>query len=145
MYANLPKRIYIKAEEKGLPGHKPMKDRITVLFCANACGDLKIIPLLVKEHSQKLTTEELPQLHEQQRISSGKEKDEEPRVQQPSSAIKAMLKSLESISSYFEKYIPDNAVAIRSKHLFNLFQGYPQKETEIDIYGYVRWEALVWV
>ena len=30
-----------------MPGHKPMKDRLTLLFCANASGDLKIKPLLV--------------------------------------------------------------------------------------------------
>jgi hypothetical protein len=35
-------RTYITAEEKELPDHKPMKDCLTLLFCANACGDLKI-------------------------------------------------------------------------------------------------------
>ncbi|XP_068203841.1 tigger transposable element-derived protein 1-like [Palaemon carinicauda] len=43
----MPRRTYIAAEEKTLPGHKPMKDRLTVAFCANARGDLKFKPLLV--------------------------------------------------------------------------------------------------
>ena len=30
-----------------MPGHKPMKDRLILLLCANASGDLKIKPLLV--------------------------------------------------------------------------------------------------
>jgi len=44
----MPKRTYITKEEKFMPGYnKPMKDRITLLFCANASGDLKIKPMLV--------------------------------------------------------------------------------------------------
>lgn len=46
-WKKMPKRTYITEEEKALPGHKPMKDRLTLLFCANASGDLKIKPLLV--------------------------------------------------------------------------------------------------
>ena len=46
-WKKIPKRTYITEEEKALPGHKPMKDRLTLLFCANASGDLKIKPLLV--------------------------------------------------------------------------------------------------
>ena len=30
-----------------MPGHKPMKERLTVLLRSNASGDLKIKPLLV--------------------------------------------------------------------------------------------------
>ncbi|GBO46618.1 Tigger transposable element-derived protein 1 [Araneus ventricosus] len=42
-----PNRTYITAEEKIMPGHKPMKDRLTLALCANASGDCKIKPLLV--------------------------------------------------------------------------------------------------
>lgn len=46
-WKKLPNRTYITKEEKCLPGHKPMKDRLTLLLCANASGDCKIKPLLV--------------------------------------------------------------------------------------------------
>lgn len=46
-WKKMPNRTYITQEEKKLPGHKPMKDRLTLLFCANASGDCKIKPLLV--------------------------------------------------------------------------------------------------
>ncbi|CAI5790600.1 transposable element-derived 1-like [Podarcis lilfordi] len=46
-WKRMPKRTFITQEEAKLPGHKPMKDRLTLLFCANASGDLKIKPLLV--------------------------------------------------------------------------------------------------
>ncbi|GBN16357.1 Tigger transposable element-derived protein 1 [Araneus ventricosus] len=42
-----PKRIYIIEEENALPGHKRMKHELTLLFCSNASGNLKIKPLLV--------------------------------------------------------------------------------------------------
>lgn len=43
----MPSNIYITKEEKKMPCHKPMKDRLTLLLCANARGDCKIKPLLV--------------------------------------------------------------------------------------------------
>ncbi|GFU08901.1 tigger transposable element-derived protein 1 [Nephila pilipes] len=43
----MPRRAFITAEEKSLPGHKAMKDRLTLALCANAIGDFKIKPLLV--------------------------------------------------------------------------------------------------
>ncbi|CAH2316480.1 tigger transposable element-derived 1-like [Pelobates cultripes] len=46
-WKRMPKRTFITEEETTLPGHKPMKYRLTLLFCANASGDLKIKPLLV--------------------------------------------------------------------------------------------------
>ncbi|XP_068231959.1 tigger transposable element-derived protein 1-like [Palaemon carinicauda] len=46
-WKKMPRRIYTTAEEKKLPGHKPMKDRLTLAFCANASVDLKIKTLLV--------------------------------------------------------------------------------------------------
>ncbi|GFS79232.1 tigger transposable element-derived protein 1 [Nephila pilipes] len=39
-------RTYITAEEM-MPGHKPMKDRLTLVLCDNASVDCKIKPLLV--------------------------------------------------------------------------------------------------
>ncbi|GFS97337.1 tigger transposable element-derived protein 1 [Nephila pilipes] len=38
---------FITAEDKSLPGHKAMKDRLTPALCANAIGDFKKKPLLV--------------------------------------------------------------------------------------------------
>ncbi|XP_061126126.1 tigger transposable element-derived protein 1-like [Syngnathus typhle] len=46
-WKKMPKRTYLTREEKSLPGHKPMKDRLTLLLCANASGDCKVKPLLV--------------------------------------------------------------------------------------------------
>ncbi|XP_034979547.1 tigger transposable element-derived protein 1 [Zootoca vivipara] len=46
-WKRMPRRTYITMEEKALPGHKPMKDRLTLLLCANASGDFKLKPLLV--------------------------------------------------------------------------------------------------
>ena len=46
-WKKMPKRTFITAEEKKLPGHKPMKDRLTLALCANASGDFKVKPLLV--------------------------------------------------------------------------------------------------
>ncbi|PNF21897.1 hypothetical protein B7P43_G04399 [Cryptotermes secundus] len=43
----MPTQTYITAEDNALLGHKPMKDRLMLLFCASASGDLKIKPLLV--------------------------------------------------------------------------------------------------
>ncbi|UYV80690.1 PSKH1 [Cordylochernes scorpioides] len=45
-WKKMPNRTYITAE-KMMPGHKPMKDRLTLALCANASGDCKIKPLLV--------------------------------------------------------------------------------------------------
>ncbi|XP_068204215.1 tigger transposable element-derived protein 1-like [Palaemon carinicauda] len=46
-WKKMPRCIFITAEERKLPVHKPMKNRLTLAFCANASGDLKIKPLLV--------------------------------------------------------------------------------------------------
>ncbi|XP_023227669.1 tigger transposable element-derived protein 1-like [Centruroides sculpturatus] len=43
----MPNCTYITKEEKNIPGHKPMKDRLALLLGANASGDMKLIPLLV--------------------------------------------------------------------------------------------------
>lgn len=52
-WKKMPRRTYITEEEKALPRHKPMKDRLTFLLRGNASGDFKIKPLLVY-HSENL-------------------------------------------------------------------------------------------
>lgn len=46
-WKKLPNRTYITKEEKSLPGHKPMKDRLTLVLCGNASGDCRIKPMLI--------------------------------------------------------------------------------------------------
>ena len=46
-WKKMPRRTFITMEEKKMPGHKPMKDRLTLALCANASGDCKIKPLLI--------------------------------------------------------------------------------------------------
>ncbi|XP_028648887.1 tigger transposable element-derived protein 1-like [Erpetoichthys calabaricus] len=46
-WKKMPNKTYITKEEKALSGHKPMKDRLTLLLCSNASGDFKLKPLLV--------------------------------------------------------------------------------------------------
>ena len=43
----MPSRTYINKGEKILPGHKLMKDKLTLLLCGNASGDFKVKPMLV--------------------------------------------------------------------------------------------------
>ncbi|XP_035228349.1 tigger transposable element-derived protein 1-like [Stegodyphus dumicola] len=43
----MPNLTYITKDEKSVPGHKPMKDRLTLFLGANASGDMKLKPLLV--------------------------------------------------------------------------------------------------
>ena len=40
------KKTFI-TKENSLPGHKPMKDWLTLLLCSNDSGDCKVKPLLV--------------------------------------------------------------------------------------------------
>ncbi|XP_067947243.1 tigger transposable element-derived protein 1-like [Watersipora subatra] len=60
-WKKMPRRTFITAEEKSVPGHKPMKDRLTLALCANASGDCKVKPLLVY-HSEN------PRAFKRQRI-----------------------------------------------------------------------------
>lgn len=46
-WKKMPSRTFITKEEKKKPGHKPMKDRLTLLLCSNASGDFRVKPLLV--------------------------------------------------------------------------------------------------
>ena len=43
----MPNTTYITNEEKFMPGHKPMKDRITILIIANVSGDCQIKPIVI--------------------------------------------------------------------------------------------------
>jgi hypothetical protein len=38
---------YITKDDKSLPGHKPMKDQLTLLLGANTSGYMKLKPLLI--------------------------------------------------------------------------------------------------
>ncbi|KAF0881770.1 TIGD1 protein, partial [Crocuta crocuta] len=46
-WKKMPKRTHITEEEKAVPSCKPMKDGLTLLFCAKAIGDFKVKPPLV--------------------------------------------------------------------------------------------------
>ncbi|XP_061622154.1 tigger transposable element-derived protein 1-like [Phyllopteryx taeniolatus] len=46
-WKRMPRRTFITIEEMKMPGHQPLKDRLTLTLCANASGDCKIKPLLV--------------------------------------------------------------------------------------------------
>ncbi|GFT63930.1 jerky protein homolog-like [Nephila pilipes] len=46
-WKTMPRRTFITAEKNGIPGHKAMKDRLTLALCSNAIGDFKIKPSLV--------------------------------------------------------------------------------------------------
>jgi hypothetical protein len=46
-WKKMPARTFAKKEEKTAEGHKPTKDRQTLLLGGNAVGDIKLKPLLV--------------------------------------------------------------------------------------------------
>ncbi|XP_068233545.1 tigger transposable element-derived protein 1-like [Palaemon carinicauda] len=50
-WKKMPRRTFITAELKRLPEHKPMKDRLTLAFCANAKKRLPMKCLLVLDNA----------------------------------------------------------------------------------------------
>ncbi|KAJ7335726.1 hypothetical protein JRQ81_013667 [Phrynocephalus forsythii] len=54
-WKRMQERAYITQEETRLPGHKPMKDCLTLLLCANTSEDLKVKPLLVYQSENPQT------------------------------------------------------------------------------------------
>lgn len=46
-YRLLPGGTYVTASEKGAPGHKKSKERLTLMLCSNAAGTHKIKPLVI--------------------------------------------------------------------------------------------------
>lgn len=57
----MPRRTYITKDEITLPGHKSVKDRLTLLLGCNASGDFKLKPMLVCHY-------ESPRVFKQQNI-----------------------------------------------------------------------------
>ena len=54
-WKNMLNKTYTTKEEISLPGHKPMRDRITILECTNGCGDCEIRPMFIY-HSENPRT-----------------------------------------------------------------------------------------
>ena len=46
-FLSMSNSTYITNEEQFMSGHKAMKDRITILVCANASGDCKIKRMVI--------------------------------------------------------------------------------------------------
>ncbi|XP_023219201.1 tigger transposable element-derived protein 1-like [Centruroides sculpturatus] len=66
-WKRMPSHTYITKEEKNIPGHKPMKDKLMLLLGTNASGDMKLILLLVYHYENprafkknSIITENLP-------------------------------------------------------------------------------------
>lgn len=43
----MPSRTFLSKEESVAPGHKPSKNRLTLLLGGNLAGDLKLMPMLI--------------------------------------------------------------------------------------------------
>ncbi|XP_068235475.1 tigger transposable element-derived protein 1-like [Palaemon carinicauda] len=62
-WKKIPSQTYITAEEKKMPGHKPMKDQLTLDLCVNASLHCKIMLLLVY-HPENRRTFKAHSIHE---------------------------------------------------------------------------------
>ncbi|GFX35356.1 tigger transposable element-derived protein 1 [Trichonephila clavipes] len=56
----MPNRTYITKDEKSVRGHRSMKDRLTLLFGANASGDMKLKSLLVYHSENPRALKKIP-------------------------------------------------------------------------------------
>lgn len=52
-WKKMPRDTYITEEENAMPSHKPMKDHLTLLLCANVSGDLKVKPLFMHQSGNR--------------------------------------------------------------------------------------------
>lgn len=46
-WKKMPNRTFLSKSERSAPGFKAAKDRISLLFCANASGDFKVKPMMI--------------------------------------------------------------------------------------------------
>ena len=61
----MPNRTYITNEEKSMPARRPMKDKITIMVCANASGGCKLKPMVIY-HSEN------PRILRRNKVMKGK-------------------------------------------------------------------------
>ena len=47
LWKKMPNRTFLSKEESVAPGHKPSKNRLTLLLGGNLAGDLKLKPMLI--------------------------------------------------------------------------------------------------
>ncbi|GFW92011.1 tigger transposable element-derived protein 1 [Trichonephila clavipes] len=59
-WKRMPNRTYIMKDEKSVTGHKPMKDRMTLLLGANVSRDMKLKPLLVYHSENSRAFKKIP-------------------------------------------------------------------------------------
>ncbi|XP_068248596.1 tigger transposable element-derived protein 1-like [Palaemon carinicauda] len=58
LWKKMPRRTFITAEEKSLPGHKSMKDRLTLAMCVNASSDFEFrIKVMLRSVTKVLRAE----------------------------------------------------------------------------------------
>ncbi|XP_064078530.1 tigger transposable element-derived protein 1-like [Macrobrachium nipponense] len=133
-WKKMPRRTYITEEEKKMPGHKPMKDRLTPALLANASGDCKIKPLLVY-HSEN------PRAFEAHKII--KEKLHVMSRANPKSWVTRQF-FIDWVNLVFgpsvKKYLKDNNLPLRAFLVLDNAPAHPpQIEEEIlDEYNFVK-------
>jgi hypothetical protein len=64
LFWKMPRRMYATKDEIALPGHKPTKDKVTLLLGSNASGDFRLKPMSVC-HSDK------PRIFKQRKVIRG--------------------------------------------------------------------------